>query len=245
MSNLQMLANGNQLGRRRVIEPKKRDLVIVHGAWTGAWSWQRVVDLLAARGYRAFVSTLTGLGERSHLASRDVTLDTHIDDIVNEMTWKDLTDVVLVAHSYGGIVATGVIERVPERIASVVYLEAIIPEDNSSFADMAPNMDFTGITVPAPQSEPGDYLREADLRWSNSKATPHPSGSFTQKLRVTGAYQRVPKKTYIVATGWEGFGEVAKKYRSDPMWTVREIPCGHDVPIDMPDELTQMLIEAA
>jgi pimeloyl-ACP methyl ester carboxylesterase len=223
----------------------KRDFVIVHGAWTGGWSWQRVIDRLAVSGYRAFAPTLTGLCEKSHLVSPAVNLDTHIEDIVNEVHWKDLRDVVLVAHSYGGIVGTGVIERIPERIASVVYLEAFIPEDGMAFADFATGMEFGELTTPAPPSSPGDYLREEDRAWAESKATPHPSGTFTQKLRVTGAYQRVPKKTFIVATGWDGFGEISQKYRTDPGWTVREVACGHDVPIDMPDELAQMLIAAA
>jgi pimeloyl-ACP methyl ester carboxylesterase len=222
----------------------KRDFVIVHGAWTGSWSWQRVVDRLHAKGHRAFAPTLTGLCEKSHLLTPAVNLDTHIDDIVNEMVWKDLSDVVLVAHSYGGIVGTGVIEQVPERIASVVYLEAFIPEDGQSFASMAPDMTFEGLSIPPFESGIGDYLREEDRAWSNSKASPHPTASFTQPLKVTGAYERVAKKTFIVATGWDAFAKEADKHRK-PGWTVREIACGHDAPIDMPDELTDMLIEAA
>jgi pimeloyl-ACP methyl ester carboxylesterase len=222
----------------------RRDFVIVHGAWTGSWSWQRVVDRLHAKGHRAFAPTLTGLAEKSHLLTAAVTLDTHIDDIVNEIVWKDLTDIVLVAHSYGGIVGTGVIERIPDRIASVVYLEAFVPEDGTSFADMAAGMDFTPLAVPSPPSSPGDYLREDDRAWVDTKATAHPRGSFTQKLKVTGAYERLPKKAYIYATGWDGFAGVADRFRGKEGWTIRDIPCGHDVPVDMPDELTQMLIDA-
>jgi pimeloyl-ACP methyl ester carboxylesterase len=224
---------------------KKRDFVIVHGAWTGSWSWQRVVDRLHAKGHRAFAPTLTGLCEKSHLLTPAVNLDTHVDDIVNEMVWKDLTDVVLVAHSYGGIVGTGVIERVPERIASVVYMEAFIPEDGQSFATMAPGMTFEGFAVPAFESQPGDYLREDDRLWSNAKASPHPTAAFAQTIKVSGAYKKVAKKTYVVATGWDAFAASAEKYRKTPGWTVRELACGHDMPIDMPDELTQLLIEAA
>src|SRR5690606_18022153 len=106
------------------IMASRHDFVVVHGAWTGSWSWQRVVDRLHAGGHRAFAPTLTGLAEKSHLLTPAVNLDTHIDDIVNEITWKDLTDIVLVAHSYGGIVGCGVIERVPERVGAVVFVEA-------------------------------------------------------------------------------------------------------------------------
>jgi pimeloyl-ACP methyl ester carboxylesterase len=228
-----------------MVSSKKRDIVIVHGAWTGSWSWQRVVDRLHDRGYRAFAPTLTGLCEKSHLLTPAVNLDTHIDDIVNEMVWKDLTDVVLVAHSYGGIVGTGVIERVPERIASVVYLEAFIPDDGQSFASMAPDMTFEGLSMPAFDGQPGDYLREEDRLWANGKSSPHPTAAFTQKLKVTGAYKKVKKKTYIVATGWDAFADSAATYRKTEGWTVRELACGHDMPIDMPDELTNLLIEAS
>jgi pimeloyl-ACP methyl ester carboxylesterase len=223
----------------------KKDFVIVHGAWTGGWSWQRVVDRLHARGHRAFAPTLTGLCERSHLLTPQVNLDTHVDDIVNEMIWKDLTEVVLVAHSYGGIVGTGVIERVPERITSVVYLEAFIPQDGQSFADMAPGMDYEGLGIPPSPGEPGEYLREEDRLWSAGKASAHPTASFTQKLEVAGAYQRVPRKSFIVATGWDAFAKTAAKYRGMAGWTVRELACGHDMPIDLPDELAEMLIDAA
>lgn len=226
-------------------EPTKRDFVIVHGAWTGSWSWQRVVDRLHARGYRAFAPTLSGLCEKSHLLTPEVNLDTHIDDIVNEMVWKDLTDVALVAHSYGGIVGTGVIERVPERIASAIFLEAFIPEDGQSFADMAPGMDFDGLSIPPWPSNPGDYLREEDRAWADGKASPHPTAAFKQKVRTTGARERVGRKTYVVATGWDAFAESAATYRKTPGWTVRELACGHDMAIDMPDELTEVLIDAA
>lgn len=219
--------------------------VIVHGAWTGGWSWERVIQRLQGQGHRAYAPTLTGLGERRHLAGPTVNLDTHIEDIANEILFKDLSDVVLVAHSYGGLVGTGVIERLADRIKLVVFVEAFIPEDGTSFADMAPYWDFSVPMIAPPPSSPGDYLREADRLWVDSKATAQPTGTFTQKLRVSGAYRDVPKKTFIVATGWDGaFTEMGQKFRNEPGWSVQEIACGHDVPIDMPDELTAMLIQA-
>jgi pimeloyl-ACP methyl ester carboxylesterase len=218
----------------------KGTFVVAHGAWTGGWSWQRVVDRLQAKGHRVFVPTLTGLGERSHLAGPDVNLDTHIADIVNEITWKDLQDIVLVGHSYGGIVATGVAERVPDRIASFVFLEALVLADGQSFADLAPGWELEGVLTDVPPSSPGEYKSEADRLWVDSKATPQPTATITQKLRVTGGYQRIAKKTFIVAKDG-GFVETANQFRSDPTWTVREIVSGHDVPIDAPDELTAML----
>ncbi|WMT89438.1 alpha/beta fold hydrolase [Pelagibacterium sp. H642] len=219
--------------------------VIVHGAWTGGWSWERVIGRLHAHGHRAFAPTLSGLCERRHLAGPAITLTTHIDDIVNEIEFKDLSDIVLVGHSYGGMVATGVVERVPDRIASVVFIEAFIPEDGMSFADSAPGEDFSPAMIDPPPTAPGEYLREEDRVWVDSKATPQPVGTFTEKLKVTGAYQRVPKKTFVVATSGVPFGETLDKFRADPGWTIRELPCGHDIAVDLPDELAELLMAAA
>ena len=215
--------------------------VLVHGAWAGGWSWTRVVDLLTAKGHRVFAPTLSGLGERSHLADRNIDLLTHVNDIVNEIKWKDLQNVVLVGHSYGGLVITGVAEQVLDRIASVVYVDAFVPSDGQSFADMMPSWDMSAVTIPAPQTEPGEYQSEADRASVDSKATPHPSASFREKLRVTGAYERVPKKIFVEATGWDGFHTLAERLRSDLGWRVHKVASGHDIPINRPQELADIL----
>ncbi len=214
--------------------------VMVHGAWAGAWDWDLVAPRLRAGGHEVHVPTLSGLGERSHLALMPITLSTHIDDIVNEMVWHDLTEVVLVAHSYGGFVATGVAERALGRIASIVYLDAFIPEDGQCFADIMGDMP-DGPTVAVPEIGDGEYPTEALAKRVAALATPQPTGTFTERLAVTGAYLKVPRKTYIVATGWNGFGSVADPLRRDPAWTVQELPCGHDVPLLMPEELAALL----
>lgn len=219
--------------------------VIVHGAWTGAWSWKRVVERLRAKGHVVHVPTLSGLGERSHLNTLPINLTTHIDDVVNEILFHDLGNVVLVAHSYGGIVATGVIERIKDCIASVVYLDAFVPNDGQGFIDFAGGWELKGELIEAPPTSPGDYLREEDRAWVDGKATPQPTATLTERLKVASAYKDVAKKTYIVATGWDGFGGIADRFRDDPAWQVHEVACGHDVPIDMPDELTALLEKAA
>ncbi|MGH7860970.1 MAG: alpha/beta fold hydrolase, partial [Candidatus Dormibacteraceae bacterium] len=110
--------------------------VIVHGAWGGAWSWNRfIVPLLREAGHDARAVTRTGLGERSHLASPDVDLDTHVQDVVNVLFYEDLREVVLVGHSYGGMVITGVADRCPERLSRLVYLDAAVPSDGMSISD--------------------------------------------------------------------------------------------------------------
>lgn len=229
-----------------MMKQEQQTFLIAHGAWTGSWGWERVLPRLHAMGHRAYVPTLTGLCERKHLANPEVNLDTHIDDLVNEALYKDLTDIVLVGHSYGGIVATGVVERIPDRIKSMIYIEAFIPDDGMSFTDYDPDSDYSADLIPPPPVGPNDYLREDDARWAAPKVTPHPGGALRQKLKVTGAYERVPKKTFIVATGWDGpFGHMSQKYRGAPGWEIHELPCGHDIPIDMPDELTALMVRAA
>jgi pimeloyl-ACP methyl ester carboxylesterase len=225
--------------------PQHRPLtfVLVHGAWAGGWAWLRVADRLTARGHRVFAPTLSGLGERSHLAHLAIDLSTHVDDVVNEIRWKDLDRIVLVGHSYGGIVITGAAERVFDRLASMVYVDAFIPADGEAFIDYVPGCSPDGRVVPPPPSSRGDYLREPDRAWVDGKSTPQPAATFTERLRVTGAYRRVPKKAFVRATGWEApfFDAVAARARAEPGWTVCELPCGHDVAIEMPDELAAIL----
>ena len=217
--------------------------VIVHGAWAGSWDWDRVAERLRSAGHAVHVPALSGLGERSHLAVFPITLTTHIDDIINEMVWHELTDVVLVAHSYGGFVATGVLERAAGRVASVVYVDAFIPSDGQSFEDIMGEK-LTGPVVPVPDIGDNEYPTEAERSRVARLATPQPTGTFTERLKVTGAYLGVPRKTYILATGWDGFGSVAGPLRNDPAWTVHELPCGHDVPLLMPEELARLLAQA-
>jgi pimeloyl-ACP methyl ester carboxylesterase len=112
--------------------------VIVHGAWGGGWDWRTVDSMLTRRGHRVVRVSLTGLGERVHLASSDIGLSTHIDDVVNTMLWDDLRDVVLVGHSYGGMVITGVADRIPERIRRLVYLDAFVPDSGETAMALAP-----------------------------------------------------------------------------------------------------------
>jgi pimeloyl-ACP methyl ester carboxylesterase len=114
----------------------QKTFLLVHGAWHGGWCWRRVADLLEKRGHKVFTPTLTGLGERSHLLDAKVNLTTHITDIVNVIKWERLSDIVLVGHSYGGMVITGVAEEVEAAIASIVFLDAFVPENGQSLLDM-------------------------------------------------------------------------------------------------------------
>lgn len=221
--------------------------VVAHGAWAGSWAWMRVADRLHARGHCVFVPTLSGLGERSHLPASSINLTTHIGDVVNEIRWKDLDGVVLVGHSYGGFVITGVAEEIAGRIASIVYVDAFIPGNGQAFADFSPEWNLPpDALIPAPPAVVGDYRDEADLLWVNEKATPQPAGTFTERARVTGAYKTIPSKTFVQATGWDSpFKEAVEAFRADAGWRVHEVACGHDIAIEEPDELTGILERSA
>ena len=235
-------------GAARAAQPTRpATFVLVHGAWHGGWCWERVVQRLQAKGHRVYAPTLTGLCERSHLLTPAVNLTTHVTDVVNEIRWKDLDKVVLVGHSYGGPVITGVAEQVGDRIASIVYLDAFIPADGQSVADTAPaTFSFSGLSVPAPKAS-GFNVNAADQAWVDSKLTPQPTACMTEKLRVTGAYKRIPKRVYIqaVRNGRGQFDGAVRGLAADRAWIIHKVESGHDVMVDKPDELTALLEASA
>jgi len=219
--------------------------VLVHGAWHGGWCWQRVADRLIAQNHRVFAPTLTGVCERSHLSSPGINLSTQISDVVNEIRWKDLDRVVLVGHSYGGMVITGVAEQIGSRIASIVYLDAFIPADGQSVATMSGGLPDSEFFAPITAEQ--FAVNAADRAWVNSKMTPQSMACFTERLSVSGAYQRIAKKTYIRAGAFPMpiFDAALEAARKDPSWTTHSVDCGHDVMIDKPDELTNILVGAS
>jgi pimeloyl-ACP methyl ester carboxylesterase len=234
----------------------KKSFVLVHGAWHGGWCWRRVSDLLAAQGHRVFCPTLTGLGERSHLMSADINLDTHITDVANVILWEDLEDVTLVGHSYGGWPISGAVERVPERIGGIVYLDAFIPEDGDSGIEITSPESKISVqqaikdgAISRPIRPARDYgLTDADdIAWVDSKLTRQPLGVSLQKIQLTGARERLTRKAYILATGL--LSPVFKAYydglESDPSWRRYEAPCGHDVMVEMPELLAEILLEVS
>ena len=229
--------------------------VLVHGAWHGGWCWDRVADRLRARGHRVFAPSLTGLAERAHLAGPGVTLSTHVDDIVSLIASEGLNDVVLCGHSYGGMVVSGVAEKTPPgAIGSIVFLDAFIPEDGRSLLDytaqsgregapMVEEGEATGLVTPIPAAVFG--VNAADLAWVDSMCTRQPYGTLTEPLRLTGARERVPRKAYVLATGWDNlaFPMFAEMVKDQPDWRYYEVVSGHDVMLDAPDRLAEILEE--
>ena len=236
---------------------KPATFVLVHGAWHGGWCYQRVAQKLRARGHSVYTPTLSGLGERSHEFSGNINLTTHITDVVNLIKWEGLEDVVLLGHSYGGMVITGAADRVSDKIASLVYLDAFIPGDGQSLHDLVPpavakaqwdgaaaNGGFAIPPVPAA----GFAVNEKDQAWVDALCTPHPIACCAEKLKLTGAVNRIAKKSMIVATGWaagRAFKEYYERVKNDPAWSAFEAPCGHDIMVDMPDLLVELLEKVA
>jgi alpha-beta hydrolase superfamily lysophospholipase len=143
-----------------------RTFVLVHGAWHGGWCWRRVADLLEKQGHKVFTPTLTGVGERSHLMSKDINLDTHITDLVNVFKWEDLKDVCLVVHSYGGWPGSGAIEQVGDRISSIVWLDAFKPEDGQRGFDTANEFSRKALLAAVEKGEPGSFRSRKSARFA-------------------------------------------------------------------------------
>jgi len=229
--------------------------VLVHGSSAGGWCWRRVADLLEARGHKVFAPTLTGLGERSHLMSGLITLDTHITDVVNVIKWENLDRFVLVGHSYGGWAVSGAAEQVEKRISSIVFLDAFMPENGQrvldtnsprSRAEIEEGMKKAEVSRPAPPASVWN-VNAKDQPWVNEKFTAQPIGVAFTPIRLTGARDRVPKKTYVRAKGYDNpnFERYYAKVKADPSWRTYEMPCGHEVMIDMPERTAEILLEAA
>src|SRR5262245_51808475 len=182
--------------------------LIGHGAWSAAWAWKKVRPLLRAAGHEVFTPTYTGLGERAHLVSRAITLDTHIADVLGVIDCEDLKDIVLVGHSYGGMVATGVADRAPERIAKLVYLDAFVPESGQSLQDLLPEparvrqrdsaaAQGDGWLTP-PNPSPPDTSPE-DLAWIAPRRRWQPAGTLAQRIALRHAGSPAPR-TYVYCT---------------------------------------------
>jgi pimeloyl-ACP methyl ester carboxylesterase len=227
--------------------------VLVHGAGHGGWCWRKVAPRLRVAGHEVYAPTLTGVGERAHLVSPDVDLETHIADVLGVLACEDLTEVILVGHSYGGVVITGVADRAPERIAQLVYLDAIIPGDGEAAADVFPQFVFDEVrTVDGVElglwPDPARYgiVDPEDQAWAAPRLSPHPWRSLTQPLRLKdeAAVRRFPR-TIVNCTDRLKYVEGVWRERLFDGERVHEIDTGHDLMISEPEAVAQMLLEAA
>jgi len=229
--------------------------VLVHGAWHGGWCWRRVADLLEQGGHKVFTPTLTGLGERSHLLRAGINVSTHVADVVNVLKWERLSDVVLCGHSYGGLVVSGAAEQMADKIGSIVFLDAFLPENGDAMADLTSQAVRDGLKSAtergdlgvAPRPAAAFLVNEKDQAWVDALCVPQPIGCMTEKLKLTGARERIGKKAYIRAAAYPnpGFDKAYARVKADPAWRTYQVPCGHDVMVDMPQRLAEILLEVA
>ena len=232
----------------------KATFVLVHGAWHGGWCWRRVTPLVRAAGHDVHTPTLTGLGDRAHLADRKIDLETHIADIVALLEMEDLGNVVLVGHSYAGMVITGVADRTAARLKSLAYLDAFVPMQGQCVLDFWPaerradrekQAAASGLIPPTPLPAFG-VTRPEDLAWAGPRIGPHPAGTWTQPLRLALGETALPR-AYIRCTNPARpvFDQFTRKLAGDPAWTYREIDAGHDCMIADPHGTAELLLSLA
>jgi pimeloyl-ACP methyl ester carboxylesterase len=238
--------------------------VLVHPAWFGGWCWSKLARQLRAHGHQVHTPTLTGLGERAHLAGPGVGLATHVEDVASLLHFEDLDGVVLVGTSSAGAVVTAVADRVPERIRQVVYLDAFVPADGQSLVDMIPpdrrpamealvEREGGGWLLPRFGAAPWEeFVPKAwqvtepeDLRWVLDRLRPTPLGHFTEPVRLHHADDEQPHRAYIRCLRWPNpsFDRYAANAQSSLAWGYRELATSHLPYITHPDELRTVLLE--
>lgn len=246
--------SGSMFGTARA-QSARKTFVLVHGAFCGSWIWRRVADQLEQGGHKVFVPTLTGLGERSHLLRKDVDLDTHIADVVNLIKWESLENVCLVAWSYAGFVGSGALESIGDRVSSIVWLDAFLPGNGHRVAD------FTAfgkaVQTAADKGEtgfggsgkiPAVFVAEHDRAFAESKVTPQPISTFLQPVKLSGALERLAKKTYIRLPKFPqpAYDKALSDCKTDKSWTTIEVPgVGHMAMLDAPDSVRELILQSA
>lgn len=231
--------------------------VLVHGAWHGGWCWAKVAPMLEQAGHRVYTPTLTGLGERAHLLTKEVNLATHISDVIGLLEYEDLMDVVLVGHSYAGIVIRGAAERAFRRIKKLVYLDAVLPLSGESVLGtdsldqphrVAARLYGDGWRIPKPRPEGANGVLgvtdKEDLEWMVERLTDHPLATFEQPLKLDNAEATAVPGAYVLCTGRknEWFESMAKRAKSMG-FQYFEINTGHDAMISAPRDVVAVLLE--
>jgi pimeloyl-ACP methyl ester carboxylesterase len=231
-------------------QPRGKTILVAHGAWSAGWVWKKMHPLMTAAGHRLITPTQTGLGEREHLATPAVDLDTHIQDLLGVIKHEELNEFVLLGHSYGGMVATGVADRVPERISQLIYLDAFVPRDGQSLLDLqGPDAARAmrervkagdGWRVqpnPPPPDTPPD-----DLKWIQAHRMAHPFKCFDTPVHLKNGDAKMPR-AYIycqrrsAADPFRKFAERAKQEH----WDYREIDSSHSPHVTAPEALAALL----
>jgi pimeloyl-ACP methyl ester carboxylesterase len=227
-----------------------KTFLVCHGAWSGGWAWKKMHPLMSAAGHRLVTPTYTGIGEREHLATPSIDLETHIEDILNVIRYEDLRDIVLIGHSYGGMVATGVADRARDRIAQLIYLDAFVPKHGQSLLDLnEPARQRMLDAVKAgdgwrlpPSPTPPDTA-PADVEWLTDHRVRQPIKCFEMSLELHGGELTLPR-SYIYAlraTPADTFRPFAERAKSEPGWRYYEIDASHAPNVTAPETLVSLL----
>ncbi len=244
------------LGATPAMAQSRKTFVLIHGAWHGGWCWRRVADLLERQGHKVFAPTLSGVGDRHHLLSKDIVLDTHIADIANLFKWEEIRDACLVVHSYGGWPGSGALELIGDRVSSIVWLDAFKPENGQRGVDFSSPFSRKALEEAVAKGEPGRpapkaetfHVNEKDRAWVDSKLTQQPNGVALQPIKLTGAREKVAKKTYIRAAKYPqaAFDKALNECKADQTWrTFETTTAGHDVMVDAPEWLAEILLKVS
>jgi pimeloyl-ACP methyl ester carboxylesterase len=247
-----------------MMDTTKKTFVLVHGAWHGGWCYRHTATALRKMGHEVFTPTHTGVGERAHKTDENITLETHIRDVAGCIEAEEIRDIILVGHSYGGMVITGVADRMADRIKALVYLDAFVPGDGESLMALLHKAveppvaaqfigGFRGAALEKnsgmvqPLAAEMLHVSPANCEWVNRRCVPQALATFEMPVLLSGKLENVKRRIYILADGWESspFRYFARKYTGAPGWDVIKLPGGHDVMVDLPNELAAALAAIA
>lgn len=232
----------------------RKTFVLIHGAYHGGWCWKKVTDILEKQGHKVYAPSLTGLADRSHLLSMNLTLDTHTMDVANLFKWEDINNACLAVHSAGGWQGAAALEHIGDRVSSIVWVDAFIPKNGESQLDQISPFSRKGLEEGMARGEAGRNppkasqfsLSEKDYAWIDSKLTPQPNSIVRDPIKLTGAMQKVAKKTFIRAPKYPQklFDRALEECKADPSWTTYvNNTSHHDIMIDEPQWLVDVMLK--
>lgn len=237
------------------LKSDKPTFVLVHGAWHGGWSWQDVSRDLREKGCLVYTPTLSGMGEYKHTINDSINLITHITDIINLIEIEDLDNVILVGHSYSGLVIAGVADSISERLNKLVFLDAMILKNGESALsiqtqetqDYMNNFVISKHNVPAPSAKGFGIKNTAKIKWVNERLTLQPYHTFTQKLLLKHTFGNSVPLNYIACNNpaLPVLEIIHKNIQNDPEWSFYTLNTGHDAMLTLPYELSELLLDIA
>jgi len=230
------------------------NFVLIHGAWLGGWCWRDVARILRAAGHDVFTPTMTGLGERAHLLNPSVRLSTFIEDACAVIECEELTDVILVGHSFAGMVVSGVADRIGDSIKHLIYLDGLIAQHGQAAITLLPPVvqaersrsdDPEDLRINTPAVDKFGVLKPEHAAWIKRRATPHPLHSYTEPLALRHPVGNGLAVTYIALTDplYEPLAEVREWAKRQPGWAWRELATGHAPMITAPELLARELLD--